>query len=93
MHVPYLDHSIVEFAWALPLEVKVRRGQGKCILKEVLNRYVPNQLTNAPKMGFSMPLGAWLSGPSKNWCEELLSEQRLIQEGFFKSIVPTLLRN
>lgn len=83
MRVPYLDHNIVEFAWALPLEVKVRRGQGKCILKEVLNRYVPNQLTNVPKRGFGVPLGAWLSGPLKSWCEELLSEQRLIQEGFF----------
>ena len=79
--VPLLDHRVVEFAWSLPAHVKIREGQGKWILKQILNKYVPRHLIERPKMGFGVPIGEWLRGPLKEWASELLSKKRLINEG------------
>ena len=79
--VPFLDPSVAEFAWRLPLEMKVRGGQGKWVLRQLLERYVPPQLTERPKMGFGVPLGAWLRGTLRPWAEELLDAQRLANQG------------
>lgn len=80
---PFLDHRLIEFAWRLPLSMKIRNGQGKWLLRQVLYQYVPQTLIERPKMGFGIPLDSWLRGSLRNWGEALLAEERLQREGFF----------
>ncbi|MBK6972149.1 MAG: asparagine synthase (glutamine-hydrolyzing) [Sterolibacteriaceae bacterium] len=80
--VPLLDHRVIEFAWRLPVSMKVRGGIGKLLLREVLYRHVPRALVERPKMGFGIPLDAWLRGPLRAWAEDLLDESRLRSQGF-----------
>ena len=85
--VPLLDHRLVEFAWTLPADMKVRNGQGKWILRQVLNTFVPAPLMDRPKMGFAIPLESWLRGPLKEWANDLLSEPRVREQGFLNADV------
>lgn len=79
---PFLDHALVEFAWSLPLSMKIRQGQGKWILRQLLQKYVPNALIERPKMGFGVPVDRWIREPLKDWGESLIDPRRLQSEGF-----------
>lgn len=82
--VPLLDLAVVEFAWRLPLAMKIREGQGKWILRQVLYDFVPRELMERPKMGFGVPLDAWLRRELRPWAEELLETYRLAESGLFE---------
>ncbi len=81
--VPFLDHELFEFVWSLPFNTKINKASGKWILKQVLEKYVPRNMFERPKQGFSVPLADWLRGPLKEWAEELLSSTRLKEENYF----------
>lgn len=81
--VPMLDHRVIEFAWSLPLALRVRDGVGKWLLRELLFAKVPRALFERPKMGFGVPIDAWLRGPLRAWAEDLLDPARMRAEGIF----------
>ena len=85
VRAPFLDdHTLFEFAWKLPLKMKIRNGQGKWILRQILGKYVPEEMINRPKMGFGVPIDAWLRGPLRTWANDLIEENRLQKEGFLR---------
>jgi len=85
--VPMLDPGVFEFAWRLPIDMKLRASRGKWLLLRLLARYVPRELIDRPKKGFAVPLAHWLRGPLRDWAEELLEETRLRQQGFLDAAV------
>jgi asparagine synthase (glutamine-hydrolysing) len=85
--VPILDHRVVEFAWRLPMSLRVRNGREKWLLRQVLYKFVPPELIERPKMGFGIPIGVWLRNSLRDWAEELLDPLRLRQEGFLDPIL------
>jgi asparagine synthase (glutamine-hydrolysing) len=82
---PLLDHRVAEFAWRLPLRMKIMGGTGKYLLRRVLDRYVPRELLDRPKQGFAVPIGDWLRGPLRDWAEDLLDPSKLASQGVFHS--------
>jgi asparagine synthase (glutamine-hydrolysing) len=83
--VPFLDHRVAELAWRLPMSMKIRGNTGKWALRQILYRYVPRELIERPKAGFGIPVGQWLRGPLREWCEALLEPSRLSRDGYFDS--------
>lgn len=83
--VPLLDHRLVEAAWKTPFNLKMRKGQTKWILRKILEKYVPNELIDRPKMGFGVPVGDWLRGPLKEWAEQLLSKSAINDFGYLRA--------
>jgi asparagine synthase (glutamine-hydrolysing) len=80
--VPFLDHRVVEFAWTLPLEMKIESGRGKRVVRNLLDRYVPRNLIERPKQGFGVPINQWLRGPLRDWAEALLDPSTMRQQGY-----------
>lgn len=85
VRAPLLDHRVVEFAQGLPLSFKIRHGESKWLLRQVLYKYVPSELVNRPKMGFSIPLERWLGAELRDWAENLLDQRRLEQDGILNA--------
>jgi asparagine synthase (glutamine-hydrolysing) len=83
---PFLDRGILDLAWRLPLDAKLREGQTKWVLRKVLERYVPTALVDRPKMGFGLPIGPWLRGTLAPWAEHLLDERRLREQGLLDPV-------
>jgi len=81
--VPMLDFEVVEFAWKIPVSMKIRNGVGKWLLRQVLYKYLPESFFNRTKAGFSLPLASWLRGPLRSWADALLDEKRLREDGYF----------
>lgn len=83
--VPFLDYRIVEFALSTPMHYKIRDGQSKWLLRQLLARHVPRNLFERPKQGFTLPLAEWLRGPLRDWAEDLLAPYSLNATGLFNS--------
>ncbi|MDX9754652.1 MAG: asparagine synthase (glutamine-hydrolyzing) [bacterium] len=81
--VPFLDHRIVEWAWTVPMDLKIDAQTGKKILRKLLYRYVPQELLDRPKQGFGIPVGRWIRHELLDWAEALLSESSLRQTNVF----------
>ena len=83
--VPFLDHRVVEFALAMPLQFKIRAGRSKWLLRELLARQLPTAMFERPKQGFTVPLDAWLRGPLRDWAESLLDPRSLETSGLLNA--------
>ena len=82
---PFLDPEIINLSARLPINMKIRDGHGKWVLRQVLNKYVPNDIIDRPKAGFTIPIGSWLNGPLRDWAEELLSTESLTKGKIFNA--------
>jgi asparagine synthase (glutamine-hydrolysing) len=83
--IPFLDRRVVELAWRLPFSSKINAGRTKVLLRELLYRYVPPELVERSKMGFGVPIGAWLRGPLRSWAEALLDPAKMRHQGYFNA--------
>ena len=84
VRVPLVAPDVVAFAWSLPPSLKIRSGQGKWPLRQLLARHVPQELWDRPKLGFDPPLGEWLRGPLRPWAEDLIGPSFLRNQGLFE---------
>jgi asparagine synthase (glutamine-hydrolysing) len=83
VRAPLLDYRVIEFAWRVPFALKVQNGQAKWLLKHLLSKHIPPELVHRPKMGFDVPIANWLREGLRDWAEDLLSDRRLREDGFF----------
>jgi asparagine synthase (glutamine-hydrolysing) len=82
--VPLLDPRVAQAAWRIPLEVHLADGGGKWVLRQLLERYVPRELFERPKMGFGVPISRWLKRELSEWAGDLLAPARLRREGYLE---------
>jgi asparagine synthase (glutamine-hydrolysing) len=79
--VPFLDHPLVEFTARLPERLKLRGGTTKYILREAMRDVLPSEILTRGKMGFPVPIGAWLRGPYRRIVDELVLSPRAMERG------------
>jgi asparagine synthase (glutamine-hydrolysing) len=84
--VPFLDPDVLAASARLPAHMKIRDGQGKWALRQILDRHVPRALIERPKTGFSVPVADWLRGPLRGWAEDLLSDENLRRDGLIDPV-------
>jgi asparagine synthase (glutamine-hydrolysing) len=82
VRAPFLDHELVEFVMNLPSRWKLRGFTSKYILKKAMGNWLPDEVINRPKKGFGVPIAKWVKGPLRGLFEDLLSFNRIKQEGF-----------
>ena len=83
--VPFLNHNLIEHIWKIPLNMKLKGGDSKWVLKQILLKHIPKNLIERPKMGFGVPIDEWLRGPLRDWADNLLSVEKLDNEGLLSS--------
>jgi asparagine synthase (glutamine-hydrolysing) len=81
--VPFLDHRVAELAARIPLEMKVRGGTGKHIVRQLLYGLVPRTIVERPKAGFAIPVGDWIKSSLRPWAEDLLDPDLIRRQGYF----------
>jgi asparagine synthase (glutamine-hydrolysing) len=85
---PLLDYRVTELAWRLPMAMKIRPGHaqenGRWAIRQILNQHLPAELFDRPKMGFGIPIGAWLRGPLRSWAEDLLDPVAMERQGYLR---------
>jgi len=84
---PFLDHLLAESAWRLPLSKKIQGRQGKMILRDIMQKYVPTHLIASSKRGFTPPVGEWIKGPLKGWGEALLDKDLIKSQGLISPLI------
>ena len=82
IRAPFLDHELVEFVMGLPSNLKLKGLTSKYLLKKVMRNYLPQEILQRPKKGFGVPIAKWVKGPLRELFENLLSPDRIRQEGF-----------
>ncbi len=85
--IPMLDIDVIKFSMSLPINFKIKGSNGKFILKELLNKFLPKNIYNRPKQGFALPIESWLKGPLYDWAENLLDPKKLNEDGYFDSMI------
>jgi asparagine synthase (glutamine-hydrolysing) len=78
--LPLLDHRLVELSWQLPLDLRIQNGVTKQVLRSILYKHVPRELVERKKMGFTVPLDAWLKGELRAWADDTLRSQDFLQD-------------
>jgi asparagine synthase (glutamine-hydrolysing) len=83
--IPMLDHNLIEFVWSMPDELRMNQSQSKWALKTILAKNIPQNLWDRPKKGFGIPINEWLRGPLKEWAHDLLTSNKIREDGYFNN--------
>lgn len=84
---PFLDHRLFEAAWSMPIEIRRKGGMPKYPLKEILYKYVPQEIIDRPKKGFGVPLAKWFREDLSDWVQDKLDYKLIKDQGYFNSDV------
>jgi asparagine synthase (glutamine-hydrolysing) len=81
---PLLDHELMEFAASIPASMKVRGGEKKWILREAMRGWLPDDILDRPKQGFTVPMSSWLRSDLHAWSREVLLDRSTLDRGYFQ---------